>query len=51
MMVNFMAILVYFTAVSNILWPLGIFCGEFVMFFPVLVCCAKKKSGNPALER
>jgi hypothetical protein len=28
------------------LWPLGIFCGNLV-FFPVLVSCSKKKSGNP----
>jgi hypothetical protein len=30
---NFMAILVYFTAISNILWPFRIFCGYFGIFF------------------
>jgi hypothetical protein len=29
--------LVYFTAIGNILWPFGIFCGNLVYFPPVLV--------------
>jgi uncharacterized oligopeptide transporter (OPT) family protein len=29
--------LVYFTAIGNILWPFGIFCGNWVYFFPFLV--------------
>jgi hypothetical protein len=44
--------LVYFTAITNILWPLGIFCVYFGIFcvyfgifFPVSACCTK--SGNP----
>jgi hypothetical protein len=35
--------LVYFTAIWYILWPFGVFYG-------VLVCCTKEKSGNPVLE-
>jgi hypothetical protein len=56
MLVNFKAIwsillifglfycyLVYFTAIWYIiLLPSGIFCGNFGIFFPILVCCAKK---------
>jgi hypothetical protein len=34
--------LVYFTALGNILWPFGIFCGHFVYIFPVLVFCTEK---------
>jgi hypothetical protein len=34
--------LVNFTAIGNILWPFGVFCGHLVLFFPVLVCCTKK---------
>jgi hypothetical protein len=26
--------LVYFTAIGNILWPFGIFCGNLVLFSP-----------------
>jgi hypothetical protein len=38
----------YFTAIGNILWPFGIFCG---IFSPVLVFCSKKeKSGNPGKQ-
>jgi hypothetical protein len=39
---------VYFTAIENILWPFGIFCGNLVYFvaiwyiFPVLVIWTKK---------
>jgi hypothetical protein len=34
--------LVQFTAFGNILWPFGIFCGNLVIFFPVLVFWTKK---------
>jgi hypothetical protein len=35
--------LVYFTAIGNILWPFGIFCGQLVyVFLLVLVFCTKK---------
>jgi hypothetical protein len=34
--------LVYFSAIGNILWPFGMFCGHLEYFFPVLVFCAKK---------
>jgi ABC-type spermidine/putrescine transport system permease subunit II len=30
----FYGLLVYFTAIGNILWPFGIFCGHLVYFFP-----------------
>jgi hypothetical protein len=33
--------LVYITAISYILWPFGIFCGNFGTFFTVLVSCTK----------
>jgi hypothetical protein len=39
---KFHAPLVYFTAIWNILWPFGIFCGHLGKFVPVLVCCTKK---------
>jgi hypothetical protein len=50
MFVNFDDRLVYSIAISYILWPFGIlcgqpfgiFCGHFGMFFRVLVCCARK---------
>jgi hypothetical protein len=55
---------IYFTAIGNILRPLGIFYGHLVyfaviwyifprfgIFFPVLVCCTQLKSGNPASVR
>jgi hypothetical protein len=32
----------HFRTIWSILWPFGIFCGHFGIFFPVLVCCAKK---------
>jgi hypothetical protein len=34
--------LVFFTAISYIVWPFGIFCGNFGNYFPVLVCCTTK---------
>jgi hypothetical protein len=35
--------LVYFTAIGNNLWPFGIFCGQLVyVFLLVLVFCTKK---------
>jgi hypothetical protein len=47
---------VYFMAIWSILRPFGIFCSHLVYFtviwyiFPFLVCCTKKKSGNPGQE-
>jgi hypothetical protein len=50
--------LVYFTTIGNILWPFGIFCGNLVyVFFLVLVFWTKKNlaildhGSNPALQR
>jgi hypothetical protein len=40
--------LVYFTTIWCVLWSFGTFYGLFGAFFPVSVCCTKKKSGNPA---
>jgi hypothetical protein len=43
---KFYILLVYFTAISLILWQFGVFCGHFVVIlqiFPILVCCTKKK--------
>jgi hypothetical protein len=37
----------YFTAIGNILWPFGIFCGHLVYFFPFWYF-HHEKSGNPA---
>jgi hypothetical protein len=34
--------LLYFTAISYILWPFGKFCGRFGKVFSVLVCFTKK---------
>jgi hypothetical protein len=48
-------IFVYFMTICNILWPFGIICGRLVLFvaiwyiFPILVCLAQEKSGNPGL--
>jgi hypothetical protein len=39
--------LAYFTAVGNILWPFGIFCGHLVNF-PPFWYFVPRKSGNPA---
>jgi hypothetical protein len=41
--------LVYFTAIGNILWPFGIFCGILVCF-PRLGILYLEKSGNPGWE-
>jgi hypothetical protein len=38
--------LVYFTAIGNILWPVGIFCGHLV-HFPHFGILYQGKSGNP----
>jgi hypothetical protein len=37
----FYAQLAYFVAIGNILWPFGIICGHFGIFFPILVFCTK----------
>jgi hypothetical protein len=37
---------VYFTAIGNISWPFGIFCGHLV-FFPRFGILYREKSGNP----
>jgi hypothetical protein len=55
--------LVYLMAIRYTLWPFGISYGHLVyltaiwyilllfgIFFPVLVCCTKEKSSNPALS-
>jgi hypothetical protein len=42
--------LVYVIAISNILWPFGIFYGHFGIFFTVLVCRTKKNLAT-LLER
>jgi hypothetical protein len=34
--------LAYLTTIWYILWPFGIFSGNLVIFFPVLVCCTEK---------
>jgi hypothetical protein len=41
--------LVYFSAIGNILWPFGIFCGN-VCFFPRFGILDQGKSGNPGLN-
>jgi hypothetical protein len=41
--------LVYFTAVGNILWPFGVFCGHLVCF-PRSGILYQEKSGNPATK-
>jgi hypothetical protein len=45
MLANFYRHLVYFTVVSYILWPSGLFCGDFGIFsrFGILY---QEKSGN-----
>jgi hypothetical protein len=43
--------LVYFTAIGNILWPFGIFCGNLVLFFPRFGILDQEKSGNPDFNR
>jgi hypothetical protein len=37
---------VYVTAISYILWPFGMFCGNFGIFFPFWYI-VPRKSGNP----
>jgi hypothetical protein len=37
---------VYFTAIGNILWPFGIFCGH-LEYFPHFGILYQEKSGNP----
>jgi hypothetical protein len=44
---NFFGLLVYFTAISYILWPLGVLCGHFGIFSRFGTLC-QEKSGNPA---
>jgi hypothetical protein len=39
--------LVYFTAISYMLWPFGIFCGHFGVFFSFGML-RQEKSGNPS---
>jgi hypothetical protein len=46
MLVYFLAIRSIFTAIWHILWYVIGF-----IFCPVLVCCTKKKTGNPTIER
>jgi hypothetical protein len=41
---------VYFTAISYILCAFGIFCGNFGIFFPVLVCCTRKNLAAPSVR-
>jgi hypothetical protein len=47
MLVNFVALFVYFTAVWSILWRVGIFCGHFSIFSTSGIL-HQVKSGNPA---
>jgi hypothetical protein len=48
--------LVYFMTIWNILWPFGIIFGRLVKFvaiwyiFPILVCLAQEKPGNPGQD-
>jgi hypothetical protein len=39
----------YFTAIGNILWPFGIFCGHLVLS-PCFGILYQEKSGNPVSE-
>jgi hypothetical protein len=41
--------LVYFTAIGNILWPFGKFCGHLV-YFPRFGILCQQKSGNPRAD-
>jgi hypothetical protein len=41
--------LVYFTAILYILWPFGMFCGHFGVFFSFGMLC-QEKSGNPGFR-
>jgi hypothetical protein len=48
--VKFYGPLVYFTAISNFLWPFGIFCGHFwYVCFSSFGMSHHEKSGNPEL--
>jgi hypothetical protein len=38
--------LIYFTAIENILWAFGIFCGN-LLYFPRFGILHQEKSGNP----
>jgi hypothetical protein len=42
LLIQFMAILEYFTDVWDILWPFGTICVSFGTFFQVLVSCTEK---------
>jgi hypothetical protein len=45
----FYDLLVYFTAVGNMIWPFGIFCGHLAYFSPFWYgILYQEKSGNPA---
>jgi hypothetical protein len=39
-----------FTAIGNILWPFGIFCGHLVYLSPRFGILYLEKSGNPAYQ-
>jgi hypothetical protein len=39
---NFFGHLAYFTVISDMSWPFGIFCGHFGIFFPFFSFCTKK---------
>jgi hypothetical protein len=40
--------LVYFTAIGNIFWPFGIYCGIYIWYiFPRFGIFYQEKSGNP----
>jgi hypothetical protein len=39
--------LVYLTSIGNILWPIGIFCGNFAIFFHRFGILDQEESGNP----
>jgi hypothetical protein len=41
---------VYFTAISYILWPFGIFCDHFGILFLLWYVVPKEKSGIPAFD-
>jgi hypothetical protein len=40
----------YFMAIWMNLWPGGIVCGHFGVFFPILVRLYQEKSGNPGRQ-
>jgi hypothetical protein len=47
---NFFGHLVYFTAISYILWPFGIVCSHFGTFSPFFGMSYHEKSGIPGLK-